>query len=118
MAEAADKPDSPAPRVIDEPPSGFYVRARFPNHHTAAFVFHRDDREGNSPWPLDADPKNWWFHEQQRWVSWQEVVAFALEQPEPLVLEIMFAMQPYPSCLPDGSHEDCVYLGNRLNSAR
>lgn len=92
--------------LIAQPPSGFYLRARFANHHTAGYVFHRDDAEGHPEGILSANPRVWWFHERHEWISWRQLLDFVAASPERLILEPLFA-PPLPSgCQVDGMHSE------------
>jgi hypothetical protein len=93
---------------INEPPSGYYVRARYADHHTAGYVWHRDDREGHPPWKDGLLPQVWWSHNYNKWMSWTEIRAFVDAQPQPLVLEPLFPPPPLPGCAPDGTHSSCA----------
>lgn len=97
----------PGSLLIVEPPTGSYIRARYADHHTAAYVFHRDDAEGNPPWSAVRDAEVWWFHEQQKWISWKFLIDFTCNHVPPLVLEQLSAPMPEPGCAWDGSHASC-----------
>jgi hypothetical protein len=87
-----------AGEIIDEPPRGVFVHARYPDHHTAGYVFHRDDREGHS------DGRVWWSYQHQAWWSWSRVTHFAARFRPPLVLQPLFRIEQHPACQPDGAH--------------
>lgn len=50
-------------------PRGQIVYGRYPGHHIAGMVWHRDDREGHD------DGRVWWSHHLREWVSWGQVQA-------------------------------------------
>ncbi len=83
-----------------EPPSGFFVRIRCLDHHTACEVYHRDDAEGHD------DGRVWWSHDSQQWVSWYVIVDWVEQRPEERVIEPLFALPKLPGCAPDGPHTD------------
>lgn len=105
VGDQADRGDADAPghqgqAVVEwllsyEPPSGFWVRARQNDHHSAGDVFHRDDREG-------AQGANWWWHDGNEWLSWDQITALATK--EKMVLEPMFSIPARLGCPPDGPH--------------
>lgn len=80
------------------------MRARHVTHHTSAYVWHRDDREGHEG-PRKAR-RHWWSHDWRKWMSWQEIVDFVNEGPERYVLEHLYAPPQFPGCAPDGPHTD------------
>lgn len=95
--------------LTKEPPSGFYVRARFADHHTAAFVWHRDDAEGHPPSTGFPQARVWWSHEDGKWVSWQDIVRRVTQSrghSDELVLEPLFPTPVWPTCRPDGMHDE------------
>lgn len=112
MADPARRadPDTSVERRIEtvgsvlsaEPPSGFTIRARQADHHTASVIFTRDDREGHGD-PRDA-PQHWWCHDLRRWMSWSQVLAYAARPRQRRVLEPLYASPPQPGCASDGAH--------------
>ncbi len=86
--------------LTKEPPSGFYIRVRYADHHTAAIVFHRDDAEGHD------DGRWWWSHSAKQWVRWSDIELLAQAREEPMVLEPLFAPPGLPGCAPDGMHNE------------
>ncbi len=91
--------------LTSEPPSGTYVRARYADHHTAGYIFHRDDTEGHPASRLNKrEAQVWWFHERSEWISWAQVLTFVESQPQELVLEPLFPPPSMPGCAPHGMH--------------
>lgn len=84
-----------------------YVRARYADHHTAGYIFHRDDTEGHPASRLPGSKREaqvWWFHERQEWISWKQLLAFVDAQPQKLILEPLYAPPGMPGCPPHGMH--------------
>ncbi len=97
-------PSGSVPTAISvlEPSRGCVVRARFADHHTAGYIFTRDDREGHGD-PVDA-PMRWWAHESQKWISWPDVLSFVSGHEQKLELEVLRAPTITPAGQPDGAH--------------
>lgn len=74
------------------------VLGRHADHHTAGYVFTRDDREGHGD-PEDA-PEHWWCHDTKEWVSWPTVLQMARQLG--LILSPLFKEPGLPGCSPDG----------------
>lgn len=88
-----------------EPERGQMVRARHAGHHTASLVFTRDDAEGHPPVFGDEQPRNWWSHDFQDWMSWQQVGELLSRKDEHFIVEML--IRPSYSalhrmCQPDG----------------
>lgn len=96
---------------IAEPPSGMMVFGRHQDHHTAGYVFTRDDREGHGD--PESWPDHWWCHDTKEWISWLRVLFMA--ETLGLVLSPLFREPSPAGCGPDGvCDETCTGVGGKV----